>query len=175
MQLSETCAEVITDRIFSLAVTKCSLLSQQRIEELNIIRINLSICLSLVTDYITFWFSLMHWFFGLFFRGKKKASSKTTKHSSFTYLCRSTISLFNVSSSLIAEKSATEFSPWTLWKKEKVYAVWHLRSLYKWNTNVTTVCSITFQFFHCLKKKKSKKKPAQLLYGQNIPYAPWIW
>lgn len=54
MQLSETCAEVITDRIFSLAVTKCSLLSQQRIEELNIIRINLSICLSLVTDYITF-------------------------------------------------------------------------------------------------------------------------
>lgn len=120
---------------------------------------------------LIFSYALVFWFI---FQGKKKRS-KTTKHSSFTYLCRSTISLFNVSSSLIAEKSATEFSPWTLWKKEKVYAVWHLRSLYKWNTNVTTVCSITFQFFHCLKKKKSKKNPAQLLYGQNTPYAPWIW
>lgn len=37
-------------------------------------------------------------------------------YSSLTYLCRSTISLFNVSSSLIAEKSATEFGPWVLWK-----------------------------------------------------------
>lgn len=110
----------------------------------------------------------MHCFFGLFLR-KKKAKSKTTKHSPFTYLCRSTISLFSVSSSLIAEKSATEFSPWALWKKKKMfaYAAWHLPSLYKWNTKVTTVCSIAFQTFHC-KKKQKNNSPAAVLTEYTI-------
>lgn len=65
---------------------------------------------------ITTCFSLMHWI--VFLKNSKQHNwiQGNSGYSSFTYLCRSTISLFNVSSSLIAEKSATEFGPGVLWK-----------------------------------------------------------
>lgn len=79
------------------------------------------------TDYITFRFfsQVFNWL------NKNKYKQKNTRYNNwiwgnynyppFTYLCRSTISLFKVSSSLIAEKSATELSPWVPWKIKKIY------------------------------------------------------